>query len=272
MNDPTAPLYPPDSIIRRISRERAVLVAGPAAAILQVAHPRVGLGVAEHSDFTNDAIGRLNRTMNTVNAIVFGTRADAARIRERMLAMHERIRGNAAGAGVGGAPAYHALEPDLLLWVLATLCMSGVRGYEWLAGQPLRDTERREYLAQIREFGEVFGLPRGYGPQTWEDFAAYYQGMLEGDLLASHPVCAEQARQVLMPAKPRWAGVMARSLAGLSASFIPEPVRERLGFGGLAWPPAVIERAARFTRAILPVLPARVRYMPEYLRAHHWLS
>jgi uncharacterized protein (DUF2236 family) len=263
--DPT-PLYPPDSVIRRLSRERAVLVAGPAAAILQVAHPRVALGVAEHSDFTRDAIGRLTRTMRTVNAIVFGTRAEAEAIRTRMLAMHERIRGSAAQAGVPGSASYHALEPDLLLWVLATLCFSGINGWEWLTGQPLPEAQRREYLAQIRVFGEFFGLPAAYGPQTWEDFAAYYQATLEGPDLANHPICAEQARLVLIPARPRWAGFLGHSLAGLSSSFIPEPVRTRLRLADYAWSPPAVERAARVARAVLPLLPPQLRYMPEYLR------
>src|SRR5512144_1521758 len=41
--------YGPDSIMWRINREAVLLGAGPAALLLQVAHPLVAEGVAQHS-------------------------------------------------------------------------------------------------------------------------------------------------------------------------------------------------------------------------------
>ncbi len=43
------------------------LLFGPAAVLLQVAHPRVVQGVADHSDFREDALGNLRQISSTLN-------------------------------------------------------------------------------------------------------------------------------------------------------------------------------------------------------------
>src|SRR5690606_37813674 len=50
----------------RITREQVLLLGGPSAAILQIAHPTVALGVAHHSDFRADTLGRLRRTLDAI--------------------------------------------------------------------------------------------------------------------------------------------------------------------------------------------------------------
>ncbi|TMB76979.1 MAG: DUF2236 domain-containing protein, partial [Chloroflexi bacterium] len=53
-----------------MNRETFLLLGGTAALLLQVAHPLVAAGVAEHSDFHHQPFGRLLRTLNTTLAIV----------------------------------------------------------------------------------------------------------------------------------------------------------------------------------------------------------
>jgi hypothetical protein len=67
----------------QISRERCGLIYGPAAAILQIAHPRIAQGVHNHSNFRTDIIGRLRRTLENTNRIVFGRVSDSRRPNER---------------------------------------------------------------------------------------------------------------------------------------------------------------------------------------------
>ncbi|HET8569025.1 MAG TPA: oxygenase MpaB family protein, partial [Candidatus Limnocylindria bacterium] len=51
-------LFPRVSVARRIDRELFVLLVGTPALLLQVAHPLVAAGVAQHSDFRRDPVGR----------------------------------------------------------------------------------------------------------------------------------------------------------------------------------------------------------------------
>ena len=112
--------FGPDSELWRINRYATGLAFGPSAVLMQIAHPCVAQGVSDHSRFREDALRRLRRTPRTVNHIVFGTRHEAAEMRARVTAAHDRVTGPTS-PGIPGPSVYSAFEPDLLLWVLATL-------------------------------------------------------------------------------------------------------------------------------------------------------
>src|SRR5215210_5237936 len=62
----------PGSIAWRVGAEGALLIGGGRALILQVAEPRVAAGVAQHSNYRQDAWRRLYRTIDVTSRIVFG--------------------------------------------------------------------------------------------------------------------------------------------------------------------------------------------------------
>jgi len=60
----------------RIHRERVLLAGWGRAILLQLAHPTVARGVAEHSGFTAERWGRLrrlHRTLSAMLALTFGS-------------------------------------------------------------------------------------------------------------------------------------------------------------------------------------------------------
>jgi uncharacterized protein (DUF2236 family) len=70
-------LFRENGWLRRVSREPCVLFGGGCALLLEVAHPLVAAGVAEHSDFRRDPFGRLQRTLAAISALALEPR-DAA--------------------------------------------------------------------------------------------------------------------------------------------------------------------------------------------------
>jgi uncharacterized protein (DUF2236 family) len=102
-----------------------LLAMGGYAILLQVAHPTVGAGVSEHSNFKADPWGRLLRTLDYSYAITYGGPKLAADIGRRVREMHRQIKGVRAD-GVR----YHALEPEAYSWVHATLALSIALGHE----------------------------------------------------------------------------------------------------------------------------------------------
>ena len=82
-----------DSVIRRVMRERAVAVSGARALLMQAAHPLAVAGLLAHSDSLEDPYLRLSRTAEVMNAITFGTRADADRMTKHVRAMHRSVQG-----------------------------------------------------------------------------------------------------------------------------------------------------------------------------------
>ena len=72
-------LFGPDSTVWRIGRERILLAGGPAALLLQIAHPLVAAGVTNHSGFSEDPFLRLRATLDATLRITFGDREQARR-------------------------------------------------------------------------------------------------------------------------------------------------------------------------------------------------
>ena len=244
-----------DSVARRMNRETFLLLGGTAALLLQVAHPLVGAGVAEHSDFRRDPFGRLVRTLNTTLAIVFGTmpqaRAGLARIDRR----HVRVRG-----ATPEGRAYDARDPQLVVWVQATLVLTSLRLYELVMGR-LSDAERESYWAEARFFASQLGATAASLPETYADLLRYEREMLASTVVPDANAVVV-ARDILRPL--RW---MPAPLYWMSEAFTTGllPPSIRLSFG-LSW--RTRERLwFRFVivalRDMVPLLPARIRYVPQ---------
>lgn len=248
-----------DSAIWRIAREHALLLGGPAAAILQIAHPAVALGVANHSDFRADTLSRLRRTIEAVYTITFSSPAEIEAMSARVHAAHLRVRGESPQR-------YSAFSPDAQMWVLATLIQLSVQMYERFLS-PLGDADREEFLLGMRDFGTWFGLPADYGPQGWSSFSAYYDGMLRSGILGSLPVSKELAHHIVYPRRP----ISLRPLWPLASfaarEFLPSPIREKLGLPRTVFSQLTALSCDAILPRVIPTLPNRIRFAPQYLRA-----
>jgi uncharacterized protein (DUF2236 family) len=242
-----------------VTREQVLLLGGPAAAILQIAHPAVALGVAQHSDFRADTLGRLHRTLEAVYTITFSPRAEVEAMADKVRAAHRRVRGEAPQP-------YSAFDPDAQMWVLATLIQLSVEMFERFVA-PLRPSDREEFFRDMRDFGTWFGLPKEYGPQDWDGFSAYYGTMLSSGLLGSLSLSAELARHIVYPQKP----FLLRSLWPLASviarEFLPSPLREKLGLPSTPCTRLAAASLDACLPKILPALPLSVRFAPQYLQA-----
>jgi len=159
----------PGSISWRVNREAALLLGGGRALLMQVAHPQVAAGVAEHSDFEHDPLCRLNRTLELSLALTFGTPEEIRAAAERINRTHRRVTGTG----------YRALDPDLLLWVDATLIDSALLTYRTFVG-PLDRSEAGRYYQEAKAIGALLGIPHRRYPESLADFEAYLAEMLAG--------------------------------------------------------------------------------------------
>jgi uncharacterized protein (DUF2236 family) len=190
MTEVDAGLYGPGSEAWRLNREATLLLgAGPRALLLQIAHPAVAASVNEHSDFRVDPWRRLSATLRSYLTIVYGTtRAARAEIR-RLNALHRGISG----------PGYSARDPELSLWVHATLIDSTIVASDaWI--EPLSRRRRAAFYAETRPIGRAFGVPDALLPRDLEAFEAYVAGMLgPGGPVRVSAVARELGRAVLQP-------------------------------------------------------------------------
>ena len=246
--------FGPDSMMWRINRERVVLLAGPAAAVLQVAHPQIAMGVAAHSKFRTDSIGRLHRTLEAVYSVAFGTSEEVERVRDGVARAHRPVQGEG----------YSAFDQGAQLWVLATLIMGSVNMYQRFVGK-LTGPELNQFLEENARFGEVFGLDPAMLPKSWSGFQSYYEEALSGPLLGSHPICAEVTNAVIKPAATWFMRALSPAFRAMTLEYLPPTLRERLqirqgSLAGVLWP--VLDR---FLPVILGMSPASLRYAPRYL-------
>jgi len=258
-------LFGPDTEMWEINRERCGLIFGPAAAVLQIAHPRIAQGVTDHSDFQSDTLGRLKRTLQSTNRIAFGRASEAEAMRARLAAVHGQVRGTVS-TGVAGAPRYSAFEPDLLGWVLATLIMAAISGYELVYG-PLPDPRKEKFYRDMCRFGSYFGTDLQAMPDDWPAFETYYSGMIEGDLLGSHPLCREMARAIIYPKESLRVRLLGSSTAFLPIETLPQRIRDRLGLRSTPLSRTQMRLARCLLPKVFPLLPSSLRYYPEYLQA-----
>src|SRR3954447_3992052 len=126
-------LYGPDSESWRVNREGVLLLAsGPRALLLQLAHPLIAEGVNQHSDFRRDPWTRLERTLRSYLRIIYGSTTLARGEIRRLNTFHRSIVGpiddplNRARFG----ERYEARDPELSLWVHATLVESVATAFE----------------------------------------------------------------------------------------------------------------------------------------------
>ena len=261
-------LFARDSIFRRVNREAVLLLGGQRALLLQLAHPLVAAGVADHSDFLAHPLRRLWRTVDTMLRIVHGDRATAEAAARALDAVHARVQGTLAD-GTAAFPAgtpYRAHDPALLLWVHATLVDSALVTYECFV-RPLAADERERFYAESQIVARLLGVPEDRLPGSCGAFARYVEETITGRALDPMPTARRLADAILHPPLaflPRLVGDVG---AVVTLGLLPPLVRERYG---LPWD-AKRERgfaiARSVVRAVLPVLPDVLRAMPQARRA-----
>jgi len=105
-------LVAPDGPSWVVHGSLTTLVGGVRALMMQALQPAAVTGVAEHSAYRTDTIGRLRRTTQGLVITTFADVATAESMAAAVRSMHERV----TGTDPDGRP-YMASDPNLLRWV-----------------------------------------------------------------------------------------------------------------------------------------------------------
>jgi uncharacterized protein (DUF2236 family) len=249
-------VFGPGSLTWRVNGEAVLLLGGGRALLLQVAHPGVAAGVAEFSNYREDPWRRLYRTLDTTLSIVFGddeaSKAAAARLRR----VHTRV----TGTDDRGTP-YAALDPELLLWVHATLIDTSLAIYTRYVA-PLTADELHRYYDEMKVLAEAYSIPPDAMPADYEAFRLYWDSMLDGGLRVTETT-RDVADALLRPDLTPLAWPAVELLRMVTVGTLPPGLRTDLG---MAWGPGR-ERAFAGSqlavRRLMPLLPALIRRFPK---------
>ena len=230
--------------------------------LLQVAHPLVAAGVADHSEFHRDLWKRLARTLRALYLITFGTKQEADFAGAAVQAVHEHVHGvtlEPLGRFPAGTP-YAAADPELMLWVHATLVDASLAAYQRFH-EPLSPEEQERYYDEMALVARIFGTPASVIPRRLSDFRDYFSSCVDGDTIEVTRPAREIAGVILDAPLPL--ALQALGPAHRLATAVQLPPRLRSEYG-LRWTPAhavALRLVARTVR--LTARPA--------LRAAAWL-
>jgi uncharacterized protein (DUF2236 family) len=145
--------FGPDSMTWTVhARLGPMLVGGLSALLLQTLHPLVVQGVADHSNYREDPLGRLQRTADFIALTTYGSHAAASDAVQQVRAIHGRVRGTTASGR-----RYRATDPALLTYVHVTEVWSFLRAYQRYSQHPLLAAEKDQYLAEVALVGRRLG-------------------------------------------------------------------------------------------------------------------
>lgn len=259
--------FAPDSVVRKLHRERLVLFSGVRALLMQACDPLAVVGFQRHSIIFDDPQTRLLRTDEWMSRIYFGTVGDAEKAGQAVRGMHARVKGRTPadyGPIPKGTP-YAASDPKLGLWVLASLADSAVVYYERIFGG-LAGADRERYWSEYRQVGELLGLPPDSMPATFTELQDYVGGRLGDSSLWISDDRREQAERMIL--EPPYSGWMraaflpvTETVRLISVGLLPPEIRRLFGF---SWDPG---REA-LLRSALVQLRVGTRFWPDTVRLH----
>ena len=229
-------LFGPDSVTWRVHSDLSMLIGGVRALLLQTLHPLAMAGVADHSAYRTDPLGRLHRTGGFVGATTFGSTADAEKAIATVKRVHKRVQGTAPN----GTP-YAATDPHLLAWVHATEVDSFLRAFQRYSGDPLSPEDQDRYVAEMAVVAERLGAidsPRTMS-ELQAELASYRPEMHVGSQ------AREAVRFLVLPPLPVAVLPTYAVVLGAAVGLLPLWVRWRLRLPmGVLADPLVAQPAA----------------------------
>jgi uncharacterized protein (DUF2236 family) len=269
VEDPVEGFFGPGTMMWRVGRETALFLGGMTCILLQLSHPKVAPGI-EHSDYEADPHARFSRTFEVVDAIIFGDVETALEGAMIVRELHTYVTGELdedVGPYAAGET-YAANDPDLLLWVHATLIHQSVVAYDTYV-EDLHDEEAERFYQDSKTFGQLFGVPREQYPETLSEFRTYVDRTAEEKLALGQTGAA--VRDIILETSylpgPALTTVLRPVRAFFGAATMPPAARDALG---LEWRRRHEAAFRLFRAAVRPTyraLPARIRFKDAYLEA-----
>jgi uncharacterized protein (DUF2236 family) len=247
-------LIGPDSVSWEVIGDVATLIGGIRALLIQAAHPEVVAGVADHSHYREDPLGRLSRTTNYVTATTYGAMPEAEAAIASVRKAHVRV----FGTSHRGLP-YAADDPPLAAWVHNSLTDSFLVTAQAYGARPLSRREADAFVKEQARIGRM--LDADPVPETAAELSRWVAehptlapspGMLEAVAFLRDPPfdpAVKMAYQVLASAAIVTVPVRIRHVLGLR----PRPGAEVVGrasMRGMRW---ALASSPRWRQALLRV-------------------
>jgi len=177
----TGGLYLPSDAPWVVHRDFGTLVGGIRALLMQALHPGTLAGVAKHSRYEQDALGRLAGTIRWLTVTTFGSHQAVAEEASRVNRLHDRVKGEYQDNS-GEERKYQAKNTDLLLWVHIAFTDSFLTCHQMFAWRKIPGGADA-YVDQWARSVEPLGLTNA--PHSKAELVAEISNFNDGDKLRS---------------------------------------------------------------------------------------
>jgi len=188
---------------------------------LQMLHPLAMAGVAEHSSYQSDPLGRLRRTADFVGTTTFGTVTEAHKAIAQVHRVHRRVKGVSPDGR-----AYSAADPELVTFIHVAEMSSFLESARRFGPRPLSPSQCDQYYEEVAPVAMALGA--AWVPRSAAETESYF-ARIRPELYAGPQ--ARQARDWLrrgVAKRPEERAVYSVLLAG-SISILPRWARRELG-------------------------------------------
>lgn len=259
---PDAGFFGPDSELWRVLRERTVIMGGMRALLMHAAHPLISAAAMSTGMYEHDTWRRHERTLRLTFTLVFGTRQEAALAARQINAAHRSVHGIDDHTGL----AYDARDPELLLWVHASLISSFLL-FERLTINRLGDAGRQRFHEEAITMVGLLGLSARCIPPTLNELDAWIEANIQSG--AFQPTAGSRRVSAVMRGKASGIdGYRSRGAGFLALHTLPPGLRPLYGVDHDNSDERKVRILAASIRVSRRALPASVRFTGSAVAAY----
>lgn len=215
----TGGLFEPGDAPWVVHRDFGTLVGGVRALLMQALHPGSLAGVAQHSRYEQDALGRLSGTIRWLTVTTFGSFEAIAGEASRVNRLHERVKGQYVNKSE--TVSYRAADSDLLRWVHIAFTESFLVAHNTFGSNPV---DPDEYVEKWGRSAEPLGLT-----ETPKTFAELERQLASFDCLRADDLTKRVVSFIKYPPLPRSVRPAYKLLFAAAVISLNDEFREMLG-------------------------------------------
>lgn len=261
------PIGPGSLTWQRFGDIRGLLYLGRAGT-LQNMHPAVSGALQDHSNFFENPLDRLFRSLPPIYGVVYdqGDRDTGTVVRN----FHTNLKGvDETGRR------YHALAPDTFWWTHVTFFEVMLDFNERFAYKKFSPEQKDQLVREAVTWWRCYGLTDRPAFDSYADFRAYWEDMLSNQLINTHTTTwstrVAEHRIAPPPTVPRWLwAIISRPTIAvsnwISKALMPAQARETLEWEWTARDERMytwFTRLLTFSDRFWHLLPLRVRFAPR---------
>jgi uncharacterized protein (DUF2236 family) len=218
----------PRSVLGRLATDWRMGLTGLSAGLLQLMHPGLGAGVAQHSAFFTEPFDRIARSVPRIVASIVAPDS-AARARE-IRDYHRDIKGHD-----DHGRRYHALDPDTYWWAHATFTWGFLKAADRFHHAPPRGEVRDRYYAESVEWYRRYQLSMRPVPADLRSFELEFDRVCATEL----ELTPAAARAVDIALHGRFEAPNVPAVVAKLVAIPATPMARLLSIGGL---PTIVRR------------------------------